>query len=182
MKRRSAIQSCALMGAMLPFPKGASSQESWLSSFQGRWETAVDYSLKVFDAMPETAYNFQPVTAQKPFAQHFTHMGYWNAFYQGSITGEFPPLEPKEPDAQEARAYFESTCQTFTDFLKQLPENQLGKKAEKGAELWGENTRYWETHTVADFLLRAYMHTTHHRAQAIVYLRLNDITPPFFMF
>ena len=34
--------------------------------------------------------------------------------------------------------------------------------------------------SVRDIVLRAFVHVAHHRGQAIVYLRLNDIKPPRF--
>ena len=132
--------------------------------------------------MPESDILFQPIAEQKPFGRHFTHTAYWNAFYAGSITGTPPPEEPESADRQAMRDYFEQTSTDFTELIHALPESELFAKAEKGKELWGKHGNYWKEHTAMDFLLRAYMHTTHHRAQAIVYLRLKGIEPPFFMF
>ena len=181
MKRREILQFLPGMaaGTMLPL---STSGESWLPAFGRRWETAVEYSLKIFDAMPESDLLFQPIAEQKPFGLHFSHVGYWNAFYAGSIAGNSPPAEPENPDRQTIRDYFVQTSADFSKLINDLSEAELFIKAEKGSELWGQHADYWKVHTVMDFLLRAYMHTTHHRAQAIVYLRLKGIEPPFFMF
>jgi hypothetical protein len=37
-------------------------------------------------------------------------------------------------------------------------------------------------HSGTDICMRAYMHTAHHRGQAIVYLRVKGITPPTWKF
>jgi uncharacterized damage-inducible protein DinB len=37
-------------------------------------------------------------------------------------------------------------------------------------------------HSGTDLCLRAYMHTAHHRGQAVVYLRVKGITPPTWKF
>ena len=42
---------------------------------------------------------------------------------------------------------------------------------------WGEGP-----HTTMDVFLRAYMHSSQHRGQLFVYLRLNGVTPPSWQF
>ena len=182
MKRREALQfsSGLAVSAFVPFSRPM--EEEWLPAFAKRWETAIEYSLKIFDTMPESDILFQPISEQKPFGLHFTHTAYWNAFYAGSITGTPPPPEPEQPDRKAMRDYFEQTSADFTRLILGLSESELYVKAEKGRELWVKHANYWNQHTVMDFLLRGYMHTTHHRAQAIVYLRLKGVEPPFFMF
>ncbi|MEM7375597.1 MAG: DinB family protein [Bacteroidota bacterium] len=169
--------------AMLPFGLGHSaSADQWLTSFEQRWETAVAYSLSMLEAMPEEDMMFQPIPEQKAFGLHFTHVGYWNAYYAGSISGTPPPEEPKDPDKAAIKEYVTQTSMIVTNLIRSIEGSDLHSKDHKGKELWGKHAAYWKEHTVADFLLRAYMHTTHHRGQIIVYLRLKGIKPPSFQF
>lgn len=186
MKRRRAIRTCAGLATAAAFPLDLAAAPpatgKWLPVFASRWEVAVDYSLKILDALPASATGFQPIAEQRPFGQQFTHAAYWNAFYAGSITGTPPPPEPPHPDHAAVKAYFTETSADFSALIHSLKEQELYEKVEKGANFWGKGAPYWQEHTVMDMLLRAYMHTTHHRAQAIVYLRLKGVEPPFFQF
>lgn len=184
MERRDALHLCAGLAtsALIPLNTDSPRRDQWLPAFAKRWEVALTYSLRILDALPEADLYFQPIPEQKPFGLHFTHAAYWNAYYTGSITGTSPPAEPENPDKQTIKAYFEQTSQGFTTLIHSLKESALYTKPQKGKALWGKHANYWEQHTVMDFLLRAYMHTTHHRAQTIVYLRLKGVEPPFFQF
>ncbi len=58
--------------------------------------------------------------------------------------------------------------------LKEINEGFLSLGLEKPKPFFLEN------HTNLDMILRADVHTAHHRAQTIVYLRLKGVKPPSF--
>ena len=74
-----------------------------------------------------------------------------------------------------ARAYVEENFDYCTSVIEKISLADLDRKG-----IIDEN--YWREHTGRDLLLRAFAHTSHHRAEAIVYLRLKGIEPPFFEF
>ncbi|TDB61805.1 DinB family protein [Arundinibacter roseus] len=173
MNRQEALQQLAGALGILAGPQKIVSP--YLTDFLPRWQTTLGYSLKVLEKMPAGKFSYTPSPTQRTFGQQFTHAAYWNSFYVGLLARQPPLPEPKELSKEIVIDYYK-TChaqctavfETLTDV--QLDQTGYGKEA------------YWQKHTGRDILLRAYTHTAHHRAQALVYLRLNDIEPPFFEF
>ena len=55
----------------------------------------------------------------------------------------------------------------------------------KESDLFRKDLNLWKgapPHSGTDICMRAYMHTAHHRGQAVVYLRVKGITPPTWKF
>lgn len=50
-----------------------------------RWKKDKEYTLAVFDTMPEDAIEYTPKEEQMTFAQHFMHLGLINNFYMGIL-------------------------------------------------------------------------------------------------
>ena len=55
-----------------------------------RWKKSKEYTLAVFEAMPEDDIEFKPSDEQLSFAQHFMHLGLVNNFYMGILTDPIP--------------------------------------------------------------------------------------------
>lgn len=125
--------------------------------------------------MPEELLDFRPRPEEMSFGRQFTHAAHWNTFFIGTIVNQPPLKEPAEVSKVIIREYY-STCHDHcAAIIAKLDDRQLDQT--------GYGTQpYWQKHTGHDFLLRAFMHTAHHRAQTLVYLRLKGIEPPFFAF
>ncbi|WP_339785797.1 DinB family protein [uncultured Imperialibacter sp.] len=154
---------------------GRSHTADFTSDFLPRWETSKGYTLKVLDKMPEEHFNYAPTAEQMGFGKQLTHMAFWNSFYIAPFEGKQAMPEPKEITKATARAYIEENFDYCTSVIKKISSADLNRKS-----VIDEN--YWREHTGRDLLLRAFAHTSHHRAEAIVYLRLKGIEPPFFEF
>ncbi|GAB2766391.1 hypothetical protein GCM10027275_05250 [Rhabdobacter roseus] len=125
--------------------------------------------------MPEDRYGYVPTPDQMSFGKLFTHTAHWNTFFMGMILNKVPLPEPTDLARTTVRGYFASCHDHCTGIIEQLSDHQLDQTG------YGEHG-YWKQHSGRDLLLRAFMHTAHHRAQALVYLRLNGLEPPFFEF
>ncbi len=149
--------------------------DQWKEQFITRWQTSHAYSTAILEAMPVEDFTFSPTEAQMPFGKQFSHFSYWNNFYLSFISNTSPTPEPEIIDQETVLAYFQEMHEVNTAIIQSIE-----------AEIFFKDNLtdrpYWKDHTTCDFLTRAYMHTTHHRAQAIAYLRAKDIEPPFFMF
>lgn len=152
-----------------------SSNDPFLQDFLHRWKNALPYSLKVLDKMPAELYGYKPTPEQMTFGKQYTHAGYWNTFFLGNIVSQPPLPEPASADKAEVKAYYTTCHNHCTAILEKLDGSQLDKTG------YGAHD-YWKKHTGRDYLLRAFMHIAHHRAETLVYLRLNGIEPPFFEF
>ncbi len=134
------------------------------------------------------------------FAQHFIHIGYINNSFIGVLTDPktYPdfealrdanffisrpdPVHLFEPDSLKKRTpttnqklvrdYVVKTYDFVIASLENLNDQDLilGEEKEKPWYLGG--------HTNLDLILRGESHTSHHRAQAILYLKMKGIIPP----
>ncbi|MPR33966.1 DinB family protein [Salmonirosea aquatica] len=148
---------------------------SFLDDYVHRWQNALPYSLKVLDKMPEALFDYRPTPKQMSFGKQYTHAAYWNTFFIGMIVGQGPLNEPAETTKAAIRDYYTACHNHCTALIRELTNQQLEGTG------YGDNA-YWQKHSGWDLLLRAFMHVAHHRAETLVYLRLNDIEPPFFEF
>lgn len=122
-------------------------------------QTSRTYTLAVAEAMPADAYNFKPKGAGWNFRELLHHIAYgiqwWEASYvKGVETSWDPP--PAKNNKQEVIDYLNQAYDALTVTVNQ---QKLTDKAVQGF------------HATID-------HITHHRGQAVVYLRCNGITPP----
>lgn len=177
MKRKQALQK--MVGGLV-LTTGvdsvfASARATFISDFAHRWQNALPYSLKVIDKMPESLFDYRPTPKQMSFGKQYTHAAYWNTFFIGMIVGQPPLKEPAETTKAAIRDYYAACHNHCTVLIQGLTDQQLDGTG------YGDNA-YWQKHSGRDLLLRAFMHIAHHRAETLVYLRLNDIEPPFFEF
>ena len=122
-------------------------------------ENSRSYTIAVADAMPEQFYDFKPKGGGWNFLELIHHIGYglywWNENY---IKGKEVPWDPPatKTNKKEVIKYLEAAYSAVKDTLE---KQKLTDVAVKGF------------HATLD-------HTTHHRGQAVVYLRCHGITPP----
>jgi len=179
MNRKEALSKMALAVGLLPAAPFVGwnnhNTSDFKSDFLRRWETSKGYTLKVLDKMPEEHFGYAPTTGQMGFGKHLTHLAYWNSFYIAPFDGKGAWEEPVEVTSTTARKFISENFDYCTSVIKNLSPTDLDRKGIIDQD-------YWREHSGRDLLLRAFAHTSHHRAEAIVYLRLKGIEPPFFEF
>ncbi len=165
-----------------------------------RWKKSKEYSLAVFNAMPEEFIEFSPSKEQMTFAQHFIYLGFFNNMFMcimidqigltdtKSLFSEKCLLErpdelalfehaqlnqrPVSANKQLVSEYITKTHDFVTSTLAIINDEALSKGKQKPKH------EAFEGHSNLDFILRGENHTAHHRAQAVTYLRMKGITPP----
>ena len=122
-------------------------------------ETSRKYTLEAAKAMPEESYHFKPVGGGWNFLELMHHIAYgilwWNENY---IKGKETPWEPP-PTVKNKKEVIGYLTDAYSSVRNSLEGKKLTDAAVKGF------------HATID-------HTTHHRGQAVVYLRCHGITPP----
>lgn len=176
MKRRTALTCFAAAGAAAqaadwsdPFAK------TWRDTFLHHWADTKSYTLAIFDAMPADGMGVKPHPVQRTFADQFIHIARANNAYVKSFGIGTPPEPPKTEDQAEVRKFLVASFDWIDNVLKTMGEKDL-KRAD-----FRFNPKL-PAHSGTDLFLRAYMHTAHHRGQAVVYLRVKGITPPAWKF
>jgi len=188
------LSPLALISSKIP------SNTSIIDTLIKRWKKSKEYTMLVFDAMPEDSLEYRPSMEQMSFAQHFMHLGYTNNSFIGILVDSktypdydslkdaefflegpdpinlFQPDTLEKRDAEENKAlvskYINDTFDYVISSLAKVDDSSLTKGKEK------EKPWYVAGHTNLDLILRSESHTAHHRAQAIAYLRMYGIQPP----
>ncbi|WP_240729747.1 DinB family protein [Flavobacterium sp. ASW18X] len=152
-------------------------QESvFVSDFIERLENSQKYVEQVAELMPAEKFQYRASEESLSFAQNLLHIGFALNWHSKTLIGGI-----KTPTWQEDTVYKEAgkskkemiaivnaTFKEAIALLKQIDVDEL----ENRQDYFGlDRTKRQICLLLAD-------HITHHRAQMIVYLRLNGITPP----
>lgn len=163
------IFTVLLLGTVIALP--LKSQDAFLEDFRDKWVNASAYTLEFAEVMPASMYDYKPTEDQMTFSRQLVHLAgnmLWlcHAYLGGEeidIDIDHPPSDKKALIAllRKTFDYAENTICGFDpedlDDIVDFPAKPLTKRQ-------------------VFFLLTD--HLTHHRGQLVVYLRLNDITPP----
>lgn len=152
-------------------------QESvFVSDFIERLENSQKYVEQVAELMPAEKYQFRASEESLSFAQNLMHIGFALNWHSKTLIGDIKTptwqedtvYKTKGKSKKEMIAIVNATFKEAISVLKQLDSNEL----ENRLDYFGlDRSKRQICLLLAD-------HITHHRAQMIVYLRLNGITPP----
>ena len=167
------MKNQCLMLAFLLFTAPLFGQDDlFLRSSVERLRNAKDYTLQVAEKMPAEKYSFRATPQEMGFGAMLLHMAE-NLVYistefvspdRGRMAGP-PPTDSSKAGAMKAiGGAYDYAIATVAS----LPREQL---ADSVAFFAGKITKMQMINILSD-------HQTHHRAQLIVYLRLNGIAPP----
>ena len=126
-------------------------------------QTSRAYTLAVAEAMPQSSYNFKPASAGWNFLQLMNHIAYGIQWWQENyVKGTPVPWDQPEANSDKQQIIVDLTraYQSLETTINQLPitDNAIN----------GFNA------TID--------HITHHRGQAVLYLRCSNINPPEYVY
>jgi uncharacterized damage-inducible protein DinB len=131
------------------------------------------YTVQVAEKMPEDGYASKPNPAQMTFAEQIAHIAGANAFFISKVSGTKSPVgKPDKMDKTTVVKMLNDSFDWVIASVEKLTPEQLH------AELDTPDGRM----TGLEAVLFALDHTTHHRGQCIVYLRVKNIAPPEYQF
>ncbi|WP_040578941.1 DinB family protein [Croceivirga radicis] len=152
-------------------------QESvFVSDFIERLANSQKYVEQVAELMPAEKYQYRASEESLSFAQNLMHIGFALNWHSKTLLGEIKTptwqedtvYKTKGKSKKEMIAIVNATFKEAISVLKQIDSNEL----ENRLDYFGlDRNKRQICLLLAD-------HITHHRAQMIVYLRLNGITPP----
>ncbi|MEX0273987.1 MAG: DinB family protein, partial [Flavobacteriaceae bacterium] len=109
MKRRFLLSFMGLSPLALIASKVPSTDNTFVDILIKRWKKSKDYTLAVFDAMPEDSLEYSPTGEQMSFAQHFMHLGFTNNMFIGIAT--------------DAKTYPDFNALMGADFFVERPDS-----------------------------------------------------------
>lgn len=126
-------------------------------------ENSRNYTLQVAEAMPDQSYHFRPAETVWNFRELMHHIAYGIQWWEENhVKGHQVAWNPAEVkgDKKQAMAYLNQAFDSLRDTVNQ---QKLTDAAVNGF------------HATID-------HVTHHRGQAVTYLRCSGITPPEYVY
>ncbi|MGA2183129.1 MAG: DinB family protein [Bryobacteraceae bacterium] len=141
--------------------------------FAKHWKTAGDYTVAIAEQMPAESYSFKPVPEQMSFAEQLVHIVGANNYFFSMLTGDKAPQEkPASLDKDNVVKFVRASFDWASAELAKVTDEQMHKTYPmEGQQMSGH-----------EVLMLAWDHTTHHRGQLIVYLRLKGIKPTDYKF
>lgn len=150
--------------------------EAFLKDYLERLENSRTYLILVAEAMPEEQYLFKATPESMSFAQHLMHIAWAMDWHSESLMGGRPArdwetdteLRIRDKSKKEMIATINQTFIKTANFIANFDLNRL----EERLDYFGLDR------TKRQVLLLLADHITHHRAQMLVYMRLNGLKPP----
>jgi len=143
------------------------------ADFIQNWKTSKEFTIAVAEKMPEEFYGYKANAEEMTFAGLMLHIANANEFRFAQISEDKAPAVvaprywPKTAVINRLRESFDYCIGK----LGTITDEQFKKRFQVG---WYERPEA----SGAQILLGMYVHTAHHRAQAEVYMRANNIKPP----
>jgi uncharacterized damage-inducible protein DinB len=145
-----------------------------LARYVKHLQTSRDFTIQVAEQMPDAEFSFKLTPPQMSFAEQLVHIGSSNLYFYSTLAGEKKPPFGKPESATKADVidYLTRSFNHCIDVLQKLSEAQLDKTySMEDSQMSG-----WEV------VMLSLNHTTHHRAQCEMYLRVKGITPTEYRF
>lgn len=153
----------------------AQSDAAYVAEMQKKWANAKTYTLALAESMPPEQYGFRPVADEMSFAEQMVHLSANMVWLSSSyLLGEQPPqdLSAKEALNGATKADILNLVERSMDYAASALQKFDPARLDEPVKFFaGPMTRRQIITLLND-------HLTHHRAQAIVYLRLNGVVPP----
>lgn len=144
---------------------------AYLEDFQAKWKNAAAYSMEVAEAMPEGDYDYQPSPEVRTFEQQMIHsiknMIWLSSTYMTDKKFE-GDLDKAEYNKAEVVALLKDAFAFTTEAVVQLQPHDLNMTVKFFAG----------PKHLRQILTLMNDHLTHHRGQAIIYLRMKGVEPP----
>lgn len=185
--RRAVLQSAALAAiagclpemeaqTLKPSARGGAGA-SVVTDFLDEVRQSRAYTLECAQAMPEDRYGFRPVPDTRTFGQQMVHLAEsFPGLYELFIEGKTAPTHTFSEAGKEQVGSKEEVLRRLNEGFGYVERAALRLKVKPLEEvIQGVGGREMTKRRALRFLLD---HTTHHRGQAVIYLRMCGIRPP----
>ena len=180
MKTKNILLTCTLLAVIITagfIIKPETAVKPFAEGYLPIWKNAITSTLQVAEAMPADKYDYKPTEESKTFASQMIHIGYSSkVMTQMFLKGE--KVEFNEPDAsnmskEEIIAFLEENLGQVAEIIQSMP-----------AEAWEEEVKTFGGNMMPKSQAMIFIqdHLTNHRAKANLYIRMNDIKPPSYMY
>ncbi|ETN96675.1 DinB family protein [Zhouia amylolytica] len=151
-------------------------ENDFIKEYLERLETSKNYLILVAQMMPEDKYAFKATPESMSFEENLMHIGWAMDWHSQSLMGgreardwnADAELKVDNKSKKQMIAKINETFDKTIEFISNFDVNRLVERLDYfGAD-----------RTKRQILLLLADHITHHRAQMLVYMRLNGLKPP----
>jgi uncharacterized damage-inducible protein DinB len=151
-------------------------ENDFIKEYLERLEASKKYLILVAETMPEDKYDFKATAESMTFAENLMHISWAMDWHSQSLMGQREArdwntdteLKVDKKSKKEMIATVTKTFDNTKEFISKFDINKLGERLDYfGAD-----------RTKRQILLLLADHITHHRAQMLVFMRLNGLVPP----
>ncbi len=143
-------------------------EDALVSKLVKHWQTSKAYTIAIAEQMPDSDYGFKPNPDEMTFAQQMLHIAGANGFFMSKVSGTESPI--KKPEKMDKATVVKMLNDSF-DYVIKTVQAMTPEQLEKVSD-FGEGKM-----SGLDAIMLGLDHTTHHRGQCIVYLRVKGIKP-----
>jgi uncharacterized damage-inducible protein DinB len=157
--------------AILVLVAGASiltADDNFLPLLTKHVKTSGEFTVAVAEQMPDADYSYKLTPPQMSFAEQIAHIASSNNYFCATLAGDKPDTgKPASMGKADVIAFLKKSNGYCLQVVSKATPAQLAKtyKSEEGQM------------TGTELITILLDHTTHHRAQAEMYLRSKGITP-----
>ncbi len=164
---------CLITVLLLNFSAQAQKNDSlFLSAAIAKMQHAKEYTLKVANLLPQEKYSFSPIQGEMSFGEQLLHLssniGWLCSSYIG---GSENPVSKADPKVQKKEEIISELNKVYDYAINTLQHFEPAHLSDTVSFFAGSMNKLQIINLLND-------HQTHHRAQVLVYLRLNGIKPP----
>lgn len=172
--RKAVLQSLLGISFSLPaFSDSRSKKElkNFKEEFSPAWKSSLNYTLTVFNQMPEEHLDFSYTPESMSFRTQFVHCITFTASQLAGRLEISNPYENKKDWSKLSKAQVADEIKGFYAWVEKVVGETPVEKLAKEEGFAGGKIQVWR------FFYAMENHLIHHRGQAICYLRLKGITP-----
>jgi uncharacterized damage-inducible protein DinB len=171
--KRAALVVAFACGGLLLASAPARAQADLKAIVLKHLATSRDFTLKVAEQMPEADYGFKLTAPQMSFGEQLAHLASDQVALLAPFTNAKPaPSKPASMSKKDVIAYVRQTYDQSIALVSKLTPAQIERSY----------TGFGPPMTGLELLMFVLDHSTHHRAQAEMYLRAKGITPAEYEF
>lgn len=163
----SAFLSIPFMG----FSRSKKELQAFSEEFGAAWKRSQDYTLTVFNQMPEEHLDFQYTPESFSFRTQFVHCITFTAMQLSGRLEIKNPYEMKQDWGKLTKAQLANELNGFYAWVEKVAAETAPERLAREEGFAGGKIQVWR------FFYAMENHVIHHRGQAICYLRLKGITP-----
>jgi uncharacterized damage-inducible protein DinB len=142
-----------------------------VSTFIEKWDNSKDYLVAVAQAMPEDKYDYKPTAREMTFREQLFHI-------QENMNWLSTTYFLGEQHAKKEEVKGLSKAQIILNIIASFDAAKARVQKIKDVELSQKVDFFAGPKSKLQILNLMQDHVTHHRAQILVYLNLNQIQPP----